>query len=103
MLYPSVPPAVVKERYTSFGGVVRFVLEKRSYSFKKLLQGLDREAAHRLLHLNMEDARSDVRHSLAHAQVSNLLCWMPGATMAASYSLGCSVHSSGSVCLQTQR
>ncbi len=72
VLYPSVTPAEVEERYTQFGGVVRFVLEKLSYSFEELLQGLSREDAHRLLHLNMEDARSDVRHSLAHAQVSDL-------------------------------
>ena len=73
VLYPLVPANMVEERYTQFGGVVRFVLEKLSYSFEELLQGLSREDAHRLLHLNMEDARSDVRHSLAHAQVSDLL------------------------------
>lgn len=30
---------MVKERYHEFGGVVRFVLEKRSCSFQQVLQG----------------------------------------------------------------
>jgi hypothetical protein len=70
-LYSWVGACTMKDRYTYFGGVVRFVLAKPTFPFAKLMQKLSRADADRLIHLDMEDARSDVRHSLAHAQVSS--------------------------------
>jgi hypothetical protein len=71
-LYTWVDQDTMKDRFTHFGGVVRFVLAKPTYPFAKLMQKLSRADADRLIHLDMENARSDVRHSLAHAQVSRL-------------------------------
>lgn len=98
-LYPAVHPDVMKKRYTEFGGVVRYVLEQQDFLFKDLLQRLTRGAADELLHLDLENARSQVAHSLAHAQVSNLPHWMVGPPIAVSW--GCRVHSSGSAVCYT--
>ena len=69
VLYPTVSPKTVMERYAQFGGVARFVLEKLTYTFEELLHGLSRDCAHRLMNLDIEDARSDIRHSFGHAEV----------------------------------
>lgn len=68
-LFKHVTVPTVEQRYTTFGGVPRFVLERQDFTLKLLLQGLDRDYAYRLMHLDLADARSDVRHNLAHAQV----------------------------------
>lgn len=71
-LYDWVDRDTMRDRYTHFGGVVRFVLAKPTYPFANLMRKLSRAEADRLIRSGLEDVRSDVYYSLAHAQVSSM-------------------------------
>lgn len=87
-LFKHVTPATMRHRYTQFGGVPRAVLQQLEFTFQELLQKLTKGAAERLLVLDMAEARSDVRHSLVHAQVGSMP-WPTSVLRGASSQLAC--------------
>ena len=69
-LHQALAPSIVIERYTCFGGSVRYVLGKPEYSFEKDLKPLVSSAeVDPLMRLDLAGLNDDISHKLVHIRV----------------------------------